>query len=186
VAHIEHLLEAYHDRELSPRQRRQVEEHLAVCANCRAQLAALERLSDTLRTFALPDAFPSAETFRTQVALQLPRQPARTRRISWWWYLVPVSLICAVAGLFGLLVLGDWARVLEPVLAWVGVDVAALLPLSSTVHLPGEVARVLGAVGGPLWSVALYVGLLFVFGSYVGWVGVLWRTESQPFSRKEG
>ena len=186
VVHVEHLLEAYHDGELSSRQRRHVEAHLARCAYCRAERDALARLSDTLAAYAVPDLFPGAETFRSQVALQLARRPARARAVSWWWYLVPLALICAAAGLLGLVLLTDWVRLLQPLLAWAGVDPASLLPLPQAAQLPGEVARWLSAVSGPLWSVALYIGLLFVLGSYAGWVSVLWRAESQPFSRKEG
>ncbi|MBN1642331.1 MAG: zf-HC2 domain-containing protein [Anaerolineae bacterium] len=186
MEHIEHLIEAYRDGELSPKRRRQVQEHLAVCAGCRAELEQLERLSSTLRAYALPDTVPSAEAFRAQVALRVARQPARAPRVDWWWYVVPLSLVTVVIVLLGLLALSGWVRALQPLLASAGVDLGSLLPAPSVAQLPAEVVSWLDAVSGPLWSVALYVALLLVYGSYMGWVSVLWRVESQPFSRKEG
>ena len=48
MQHINHLLDEYYDGELSPARRRQVEAHLDVCADCRAELEQMRQLSALL------------------------------------------------------------------------------------------------------------------------------------------
>ena len=74
MAHVEHLISEYYDGELSARRRRQVEAHLEDCAACRARLSEMERLSDVLAAYELPDTLTGAETFRARVALRLSRR----------------------------------------------------------------------------------------------------------------
>ncbi len=74
MEHVDRLMDAYRDGELPARKRRRVEAHLNECVHCQTELSALERLSGLLREDALPDAFTSAETFRSQVALKLSRR----------------------------------------------------------------------------------------------------------------
>jgi hypothetical protein len=85
-------LSAYLDNELDVRKRRQVEAHLAQCANCRAELARLRRLSDLLRdSKPLPRAI-SEDRFAAQVILQLKPQlspPAWKRALPMLWYFIP-------------------------------------------------------------------------------------------------
>lgn len=48
MKHAEKDLSAYLDGELGERDRRRIEEHLAVCESCRRELDALERVEDIL------------------------------------------------------------------------------------------------------------------------------------------
>src|SRR5215831_19396515 len=48
-------IHAYHDGDLSPAQRAQVEAHLLVCSQCRELLEDLQRLSHMIATVPLPE-----------------------------------------------------------------------------------------------------------------------------------
>ena len=95
--HVSELLAAYHDGELTPNRRHQVENHLQDCSTCRAELAALEELSSFLKADFVPHQTPP-ERFAAQVQLRLPRAAlSRThRRASQpprWVLGIPLALI---------------------------------------------------------------------------------------------
>lgn len=95
--HVLELLGAYLDGELYGRQLRKVEMHLEGCQTCRGELQSLQALSATLRAAPLPD-FPTPERFATQLALHLPRTPAKPagrRALEVGWWLAPVGLLAA-------------------------------------------------------------------------------------------
>ena len=72
-------LMAYHDGELDPARRRQVEAHLPECAACRQTLAELGALSLALAAADLPTA-AGAQEFWQRVQPRLPPQPAPRAR----------------------------------------------------------------------------------------------------------
>jgi len=93
--HVTDWLNAYFDGELTGKRLHQVEEHLAECKACQAELEALGNVSGLLHEVPLPD-FPSPERFATQVNLLLPqkRTPAPGRQlfeVGWW--MIPVGLL---------------------------------------------------------------------------------------------
>lgn len=93
--HMTEWLNAYMDGELKGRRLHQVEEHLAGCDVCRAELESLRNLSAVLQEVPAPE-FTSSERFAAQVNLRLPHEmPKATnpnvREIGWW--LIPVSLL---------------------------------------------------------------------------------------------
>jgi hypothetical protein len=98
--HVNQWLNAYHDGELRARKQAQVEEHLAVCPECQAELEQLKQLSTVLQTAPLPQMSTSPEQFAIQVGKLLPRQspqPAPVKRqFSWAWNLVPVGALAAI------------------------------------------------------------------------------------------
>lgn len=73
---IQEYLSAYVDDELPPEQREAVQEHLAVCPQCRGELARLTRLEEVLE--ALPSPLPPPELI-DQVLARLSR-----RQVFWW------------------------------------------------------------------------------------------------------
>ena len=95
--HVTEWLNAYLDGELHGNRRHQVEEHLAACESCRAELNSLQILSGLLRQVPTPE-FTSPERFATQVNLLLPHKPPATPgskffEIGWW--MIPVGLLGA-------------------------------------------------------------------------------------------
>jgi anti-sigma factor RsiW len=95
--HVTEWLNAYFDGELTGRRFQQVEEHLAECEACQAELDSLQGLSKLLHEVPAPE-FTSVERFAAQVSLRLPRRPLtistnRIFEISWW--MIPAGLLAA-------------------------------------------------------------------------------------------
>ena len=191
MEHVEHLLAEYHDHELPARCQRQVEVHLEGCPDCRAALSQLAGLSDVLTEYRLPDTMASAETFRAQVMLRLSRRKqSQAGYLSWGWHLVPVGLICVLMGALGLFAFSDVWQAFAGLLQWVGIDVWAVVNLPGGVDSGAPFFRALvsfvSRYGGLTLRVSLYLVTLFVFASYVGWVGVLWRARTRLSPEREG
>lgn len=94
--HLNEWLGAYHDGQLHGARLRQVEAHLAVCAQCQAGLDEIRRLSQLLQADAAQTDYLSSERFAANLALRLPRrsaapQPRRGLHPLWWF--VPVGLL---------------------------------------------------------------------------------------------
>jgi predicted anti-sigma-YlaC factor YlaD len=190
LEHVEHLLAEYHDHELPARRQRQVEAHLEICPDCQSALSQLTGLSGVLAEYTLPDTMARAETFRAQVMLRLSRRKeSQAGYLSWGWHLIPVGLICVLMGALGLLALSDVWRAFAGLLQWVGIDVwaAVSLPggLDSGVPFFRALVLFVTRYGGPTLRMCLYLVTLFVFASYVGWVGVLWRARTRPSPGRE-
>ena len=95
--HVLELLAAYHDGELTPTRQRLVEKHLQDCAECRAELDAIQELSSLLKADPMPPQ-TSPQRFAAQVQLRLPRAlPSHARQngeLSSRWVLgVPLALV---------------------------------------------------------------------------------------------
>jgi predicted anti-sigma-YlaC factor YlaD len=95
--HVNDLLNAYFDGELKGRKLQSVQEHLAECDACRAELETLQGLSALLQEAPAAE-FASHERFVSQVNLRLPERrtnPTRGRLIEAGWWMVPVGLLMA-------------------------------------------------------------------------------------------
>ena len=93
--HVSEWLNAYLDGELKNGRLHQVEEHLATCEACQAELESLQGLSALLQEVPAAE-FTSNERFAAQVNLRLPnRRVITTRRrfleVGWW--MAPVGLL---------------------------------------------------------------------------------------------
>lgn len=94
--HVEKLLQAYYDDELSEHRRKQVEAHLTDCPECVQELEELESLSSLLANSPAPRTHTRPNQFVAQVKLQLPRQEQRTtwqRTRRTIWNQIPVALV---------------------------------------------------------------------------------------------
>jgi hypothetical protein len=94
--HISEWLNAYLDGELNKARTSQVEDHLAECAECSAELEELRGLFSLLRETAPTGEFISTERFVSNLTLNLPRQPEHSQRrkvleVGWW--LIPVGTL---------------------------------------------------------------------------------------------
>ena len=94
--HVKQWLNAYFDGELHGARVSQVESHLAECAECKAELDGLRKLSALLRDTAPTNEFISTKRFVSNLTLNLPRQPEQTQprkilEISWW--LIPIGIL---------------------------------------------------------------------------------------------
>ncbi len=96
--HVTEWLGPYHDGELHGARLQQTEQHLAECAECRAELEAIRSLSALLHESPPPADFLPAGHFTANLKLSLPRQPERIpyrRMLEIGWWLVPVGLLAA-------------------------------------------------------------------------------------------
>jgi hypothetical protein len=97
--HVTEWLNAYLDGELHGNRLHQVEEHLAECKACQAELKSLQDLSGLLHKVPAPE-FTSSERFATQVNLLLPKRTVtapRSRLFEIGWWMIPVGLLAAWA-----------------------------------------------------------------------------------------
>ena len=95
--HVTEWLNAYFDGELTGRRLHQVEEHLAGCEVCQAELDLLASLSGFLHEVPVPE-FTSPERFATQVNLLLPQKrtpPPQPQLFEVGWWMIPVGLLAA-------------------------------------------------------------------------------------------
>jgi len=95
--HVTEWLNAYLDGELKSRKLHQVEEHLAECEACQAELESLQGLSSLLHEVPA-GGFTANETFVSQVNLLLPQRTvasARRKALEVGWWMVPVGLLLA-------------------------------------------------------------------------------------------
>jgi anti-sigma factor RsiW len=92
-------LDAYHDGELSPAERSDVEAHLRDCPSCAAELAAMRRVSDAFADTAPPE--PSHEQL-LQLARSIRAEPSDARVLLRLFRVTAVAaavlLACALAG----------------------------------------------------------------------------------------
>jgi len=107
--HVTEWLNAYYDGELKGKRLQQVEEHLAACEACQAELESLQGLSALLQEVPAPE-FPSPERFATQVNLFLPQKRTTTPgtqlfEVGWW--MIPVGLLAVWVFISTAALLGD-------------------------------------------------------------------------------
>jgi len=107
--HVTEWLNAYLDGELNGNRLQNVEEHLAGCTACQAELDSLQNLSVLLQEVPAPE-FPSPERFATQVNLLLPQKRTSTPNsqlfeIAWW--MIPVGLLAVWVFISTAALLGD-------------------------------------------------------------------------------
>jgi anti-sigma factor RsiW len=191
MQHINHFLAEYHDGELSPARRRQVEAHLAECPACRAELEQMRQLSALLQDVPLPDVFSSPQLFGAQVALRVSRQHVERSRYSGAaWHVVPVLLLCGMVTLQGLFVLLGGLTGLARMAGRLGLDIGARWPTWNVVET--QLGGVLGLSSASLVTVLsaalmvlLYLATIAVFVPYGCWVRTLWRSTQDGLARKE-
>ena len=190
--HISEWLGAYLDGELHGSRLQQVEQHLAECPHCLAELEEMQALSSLLHETAPAGDFLPTERFVANLTLNLPRQPERTQprkflEIGWWltpvgllgtWLFIQitsalsdVALFAADAGLLGSNL--AWLRGNPPQMGWF---VAVMNLFGNQVGLVGQVALselheihlfVTKAAGSLLPQLILAV-------LYLGWLTTWW------------
>ncbi len=199
--HVLRWLGAFHDGELAGRRLGQVQEHLAECEACRAELAGLQALTGLLQS-APPASSMPPERFVAQVGLRLPRHiepPAWQQRLERAWQMVPLGLLgtWAVAQAVFIVAAGvllAWRTGLaEGVMAgwlpaWSGLWLAEAWSFSgASVGDVGSIARQVFSNGGPLgWGFVLYLVTLFVIGVlYWSWLASWWALQQHHQSQVE-
>ena len=102
---MEQELIAYLDGRATAAQRREVEEHLAVCAGCGARAAGFQRVSSLLDEFPAADPSPY---FDARLRTRLAADPRRR----WWSLWIPQPRLALATA--ALVVLGAWVAAIPP------------------------------------------------------------------------
>ena len=99
--HVTEWLNAFQDGELNGPRLRQVQDHLARCAACRAELKELQSLSQMLKEADPAVADQPADRFIAELTLMLPRRDGGTASLSEreniGWWLAPAGAVAAWA-----------------------------------------------------------------------------------------
>jgi len=203
--HVTQWLGAYHDGELRGARLRQVENHLAECAECQAELDEMLSLSTLLRETTPEGDFLSSERFAANLALILPRQPetpqprSKAREVGWW--LVPLGtlgmwlFIQVTFSLRSVVLFAADAGLLGSDLAWLqgnslqmGWFASAMNLFGNQVGLTGQVA--LSALNEAHLFVTQVTGSLLpqvlLAAIYLAWLVSWWLSHSSQASQKTG
>jgi len=189
--HVTEWLSVYFDGELHGHRLRQVEEHLAECEACRAELNTLQNLSGLLHEDPLPD-FPSPERFATRVSLLLPRRPIaapenKLFEIGWW--LLPVGLLASWVFISTTTLTGDMVSaanqvgLLKNISGWIASGSNASVYWSNTLEQFGvlrggslnwaEIIEVFTRTALPQFMLHLSIAVV-----YLGWLATWWARHS--------
>ena len=202
--HVTEWLGAYHDGELSNARLRQVEEHLAECAECKAELDGMRGLSVLLRETAPAGEFLPTERFVANLTLSLPRQPEQPQprkmlEIGWW--LIPVSLlgtwvfIQITVSLSSVFTAAVDAGLLGSNLSWFQGNPSQMEWFATAMNLFGNQLGLTGRVVlSELNEVNLFVTELtghylwqaFLAVSYLGWLVAWWLRHQRQLSQNQG
>jgi anti-sigma factor RsiW len=192
------LLNVYLDGELQGLRLRQLESHLATCADCRNELNDLRRVSELLKAAPLPETLP-VERFVANLTLTLPRRrledrPSKPGSLLWW--LVPVGLLggwfflrttfaildaaalANASGLFGQA--SAWFHSSGQQAAWVTViRLIAGGEMSAGGQSLLNLLNTANNIGGELFSGFLWQAAIALV--YMGWLAAWWiRRRPQP------
>jgi predicted anti-sigma-YlaC factor YlaD len=188
--HMTPWIAAYHDGELRGRRLRQVEEHLAECATCRAELKELQCLSALLHESPAAEGLLPADRFVAQVGLQLPRRPTKPvwqRTLETSWRLTPVGLVGMWAFIQAVFIV---AGVTLIVLQISGIDT---LGLQQTGHGETWLTEALGYVGVGLGNTTMTIlkvldmlraGIVFYLTATIAIVLLYWSWLASLWARR--
>lgn len=136
--HVEHLLAGYASGQLNARQAARVQRHTAACADCRARLAAHERLAEDLRLMLAYSAGPSpAQVDGWWQAIRVRPVRRTVRR-----HVAPVLAPVLAALLITVPMLAGRQHAAQPVQA----AATAVPPISRTAEPPHNETSIPGAV----------------------------------------
>jgi len=185
--HVTEWLNAYFDGELSGKRLQQVEDHLAECEACQAELDSLQGLSELLQEAPAPE-FKAAERFAAQVSLRIPhRQAAISSKqiIEFGWWTIPVGILASWVFISTAFVLGDILLaagnlgLLSGISDWLGPGVANDVYLSTTIGQMGllsgnglnwaEATETFTRMSLPQIILQISIALL-----YLSWIAIWW------------
>jgi predicted anti-sigma-YlaC factor YlaD len=190
--HVSEWLNAYHDGELHGNRLHHVEEHLAECKLCQAELESLEGLSNLLHAVPTPEFVPVGR-FATQVNLRLPREQTAVGRkqifeIGWW--MIPVGLVGAWIFVVTSTALGDVLSaanhfgLLSGLSGWISTGPLNDVYLSASLGQAGvlsgsslnwaETTETLTRISLPQITLQISIALL-----YLSWIAIWWARHTR-------
>ena len=190
--HVSEWLNAYFDGELTGKLLHQVEDHLAECEACQAELDSLEGLSELLHDVPAPE-FTPADRFAAQVNLRIPHKQvviSRKQVMEAGWWMIPVGLLASWIFISTAFALGDVLLaagnlgLLSGVSEWLGSVPSNHVYLSTTIGQMGllsgtglnwaEATETFTRVSLPEIIIQISIALL-----YVSWIAIWWVRRTQ-------
>jgi hypothetical protein len=197
--HVVEWLGAYQDGELQPDLASLVRDHLAVCGECRQELASLEALSGLLRSLPVsaPDPVKAATLLKAQLPDRVETISDQPTREAIWWFLptlvVVTALILQIATQMTLFMLvADWLGFgygLEELFPGLAQTTTSTLSWSSllSLSLQGDPTAILGLMNSVRQSVDfLFAGITWQLALaflYTAWMVVVWNKRSHLLSK---
>jgi len=196
VKHITPWLEAYLDGELPDMQTQQVEQHLAECNLCQAELMQSRKLSSLLQETVPAPEFLPVDRFVANLTIMLPSeqvQPRSSKAFEIGWWLIPVGVLAAwlvfqiTTSLSSALISLTQADLLGSGLTWLQGNPSQARWIAWVMDLFG---RQIGDTGNFILSVindlSLFVAGLerrlfwqaFFAMLYLGWLASWWMRQS--------
>jgi predicted anti-sigma-YlaC factor YlaD len=190
--HVTEWLNAYFDGELTGSRLHQVEDHLAECEACQAELESLYSLSGLLQEVSVP-GFSSPERLAAQVSLRLPHQPvviSRKQIIEFSWWTIPVGLLASWIFISTAFVIGDILSaasnlgLLSGISGWLGFGLSNDVYLSTTIGQLGllsgnglnwaEATETFTRMSLPQVIMQVSIALL-----YLSWIAIWWTRHQR-------
>ena len=190
--HVSEWLNAYFDGELTGKLLHQVEDHLAECEACQAELDSLQGLSELLQDVPAPE-FTPADRFAAQVNLRIPHKQAvisRRQVMEAGWWMIPVGLLASWIFIGTAFALGDVLLaagnlgLLSGVSEWLGSVPSNHVYLSTTIGQMGllsgtglnwaEATETFTRMSLPEIIIQVSIALL-----YVSWIAIWWARHSR-------
>lgn len=168
MVHRGELIPAYLDGELAGEEKRWLEEHLALCAQCRDELTTLEEVGLLLSEAPLLSPQPG---FTARVMTRLAQREARRRLTRVAPALVAVSLLLTLLALLSVvgLLTPWWGTLAAPAsLINLGFDLSLVFMQTSTT-LAHSCSFLLGATLGALPPQLLLPYLFLILGLMMVW-----------------
>ena len=189
--HVTEWLNAYFDGELSGKRLHQVEDHLAECEACQAELDSLQILSELLQEVPVPE-FTQAERFAAQVSLRTPHKQSiisRKQISEFGWWMIPVGLLASWIFISTAFALGDillaagHLGVLSGVSDWLSPGVSNDVYVSTSIGQMGllsgssldwaEAAETFTRISLPQSILQVSIALL-----YLSWIAIWWARHT--------
>ena len=189
--HVSEWLNAYFDGELTGKRLHQVEDHLAECEACQAELDSLQGLSELLHDIPVPE-FTAAERFAGQVNLRIPHKQAvisRKQVMEAGWWMIPVGLLASWIFMSTAFALGDILLaagnlgLLSGISEWLGSVPSNNVYLSTTIGQMGllsgtglnwaEATETFTRVSLPEIVIQVSIALL-----YLSWMAIWWARHT--------
>ena len=189
--HVTEWLNAYFDGELTGKRLHQVEDHLAECEACQAELDSLQGLSELLQEVPVPE-FTAAERFAAQVNLRIPHKQvviSRKRIFEVGWWMIPVGLLALWIFIGTAFTLGDILAaagnlgLLSGISEWLGSGPSNAIYLSTTIGQMGllsgnglnwaEAAETFTRISLPQFILQVSIALL-----YLCWIAIWWARHT--------
>ena len=188
--HVTEWLNSYFDGELAGKRLHQVEDHLAECEACQAELDSLQGLSALLQEVpALP--LITAERFAAQVNLRTPHKQvviSRKQILEAGWWMIPVGLLAAWIFIGTAFALGDILStagrlgVLRGISEWLGSGPSNGIYLSTSIGQMGllsgsglnwaEATETFTRISLPQIIMQVSIALL-----YLSWIAIWWARQ---------